>query len=331
MGFLSSIFGFLGGLGGAIWDVVKYIIQMVNVLSRIIVTIAQALVSVVKFLLSSLGGIGRFFKHVWEVGIKGTLDKVVRAIITAHDWLEQKLAPVIKFLKRARAYYDRIYKGYIRPYLQLIQRIRSMLVVLRLLHIKWADALDKRLLQIERNVAHVFLEARGILNQVIDFVNLATNARRISRVVLRVALGRRAAAAIVRAATGLPIGHFLPSPASSAFAWEKSPRSAADLKDRERNPPVSVLLNPFIAAQPEPEGAAPEDVTPEELDTLEQVPVYDSVLNSFLAGDALLEEGDLALLSLREAIRHQRGAIYNAGAGGANIVRRSLEAGTTSG
>jgi hypothetical protein len=65
--------------------------------------------------------------------------------------------------------------------LQLIQRIRQFLSVLRIFHVKWAQALDDKLLSLQGKITTTIEAVRGVLNTIINWIALVTDPSMIIR------------------------------------------------------------------------------------------------------------------------------------------------------
>ncbi len=93
----------------------------------------------------------------------------IRAKITA--WLQ----PLIKYLKLEKQMLDGFYNNVLRPILNLIQRLRSILMIFRLLHIQWATTLDQYLADLESKITGKFLELVEGLQMVSNWINWLTD------------------------------------------------------------------------------------------------------------------------------------------------------------
>jgi hypothetical protein len=156
------------------------------------------------------------FRSLWDGFFKKIWNAVLKAIQKAHAWLEAKLGPIIRFLKRVRAFYDRWFRAYIKPLLTFLQRIRKVIAVLRLLHIHILDGLDKQIAKIENKITQAVLTIRSVLNNLIDLMTLLADPMQILRRPTLVYSIRRIALGLVKVFTGLPPGFFIPSPKKTA-------------------------------------------------------------------------------------------------------------------
>lgn len=284
--FFGSIFD---GLGAILADVEQFLQQLLSLLIQGFIYIGQVLLQIVTFLGSAIAKVFGLLRHVWDFVVKDVIAKILKYIQIAHQWLEAKLAPVIAFLHKVRAFVDRWYQLYVRPYLQMLQRMRRYIAILRLLHIHFADWLDRKLAAEEALISQTFLKVRGYLNQVIDTVNALTDPPKLARFIVASLSGRKAAAAMSRMLTGLPIGHWFPRTTADAYPWEKPFVSAADYQDANRNPDVVTLLSGLFDNPPlsvdSPDGVPTDD----QLTSLETVPWGDEFVLA-LAGQEALDD-----------------------------------------
>lgn len=213
----------------AILRVLAQIIAFVNVFAQLI---ARAFITV-----------GQFFSHLWNSFFKGIFTTVFNGVRSAQQWLEQRLRPLIKFLQRVRKLYDAWFLHYVKPFLQLLQHIRQFLQILRLLHINVGIELDRILSTIESRITSTFLQFRSLLNNSIDLLNILADPTLLFRKPTLVISIRRTIPAIIRAATGLPPGFFLPSPRGAAGGAFAPVPANFNPRDPRMNPPASFYLS----------------------------------------------------------------------------------------
>ena len=161
--------------------VVQAIIDFLNALVR-------ALVQILNFLYAGELGILDFsdkgLVNIFK-GLKGMLDQVFRVWVLGslkHLWdLYRKLTAWVRKLK---AYLDRIRRlqqlqlmQALRRYLNLIQRIRRILVVFKLLHIGIAKKLDNFLARLEGRLTTSVFNIIRKQNEIIHWINLVADPR----------------------------------------------------------------------------------------------------------------------------------------------------------
>ena len=314
MDWIGQIFG---AITAGINTSLAYLVELLVDIQAALVYLWGVLQAIADWLVSVVQKIGAWLKNLWENGIKGLFARLLKIYQQVHDWLEAHLKPIILFLKNLRAWLDRYYQLHILPMINLIQRIRRYLLILRLLHVKFATTLDNWLLKYEQAINKVFLLVRGSLNQVIDWLNLATNPVGLGRLVLVSVATRRAAGALVRGVTGLPLGHFFPFNGPGSFAFERQPMNAADYTDPAKNPPPSIILAPLLSFMTDAELDPNQVVSDADLDASEVTPWGPAYISSLLAQEQgmslLVYDG----LSLQQAVEAGAGNVYNAGYAGA--------------
>jgi hypothetical protein len=267
-------------------QVIAYLVAIVQWIWNGLVYVAQflwnILVQVFQWAWGALKTVATIFRSIWDGFFKRIFLKVLNAITKAHLWLEQKLAPILNFLRKVRALYDHYFKLYVKPFLDVIQKIRRVLAVLRFLHIKWAQTLDAQLAKIEGKIAQVVLTIRGILNSMIDLVTTIADPMLLIRRPTAVISFRRVFLSLIRVFTGRPPGYFIPSPKKGKAKGLGFLPANFLASDPSVNPLASSYLpgddglgtfNGFTTTQP-PDDTAVDDLTMLDYfdDTLYDVP-----------------------------------------------------------
>jgi hypothetical protein len=319
--FLNSVFGDVAVFIG---EIVRFLQALLVLLIQLFVFLWNAIVLVAQYALNALKATARFFAHLWKGFFNTILPKVLDVIRKVHKWLESHLRPVINWLKKAQVWMEHHVWAPLRAYIQFLQRIRRYLLILRLLHIKWAEKLDQRLSRTESELAHTFLLVRGYFNQIISWVNAASDPLRLGRMVLAATFGRRMTAAVVRVITGLPIGFFFPHEGKGSHLYEQKVHSASALTDPRRNPPASDIL---FSLSPLPvDGFTSDDPTPSdaEIDGLETTPYFDSLFTSVQDMDGFFDGLAGEILDVIEASENRVGVIYDAASPVAGMLEGAL-------
>lgn len=230
---IASMFGLGGGIStGAVANWAASSFQAFGAwISNVFSWALNALKDVAKFIGSTIGS---FFRSIFV--------KLFHLLDNLHQWLEEKLRPVVDFLKKVRKWYDTYYKQYVRPWMNMLQHIRQVLGILRALHVKWAAELDQRISQIESYTAALFLNVRTILNGFIDIFNSVIDPMMILRKPITVLAWRRTFHAMTRLGTGYPPGFFFPSPRRSAGRGMGFVPLNFNAGDPSQNPPASAYL-----------------------------------------------------------------------------------------
>lgn len=226
----------LSALAAELWSAIIFLFNLIVALANFLWQIIKAIFD---FLLSMLKKIGSFFHTLWDDFFKKIFSGLLGVLRKLHSWLELHLGPIIKWLQTARQWWDRIFRLYVKPFLNLLQRVRQFLGVLRLLGVKWAAALDARLGQIEGRIANIFLTIQSVLTGAIDILNCLADPLNLFRRPTAVLSIRRIIPSLVRVTTGLPLGYFLPSRRSGVGAGLGPIPSNFVATDPTMNPPAS--------------------------------------------------------------------------------------------
>jgi hypothetical protein len=232
---LMSLFGFGSGWQDALKGTLDWA-------GRAFTGLGDWIHNIFSWALDALKKVASFVTHNLVHFFKSIFTGMFHLIDKLHNWLEAKLGPVVRFLKKMKAWYDRYYKLYVRPYLNMLQHIRQVLGVLRALHIHWAAELDRRVLQIESYTAGMFSQVRTILNGFIDIFNTIIDPKSIIRKPILVLSARRTFLAMTRLYTGRPPGYFFPSPRRGAGKGLGFMPANMDFADPAANPPTSAYL-----------------------------------------------------------------------------------------
>jgi len=178
---LSEIFGnALGGLfGGGGTIGIGEVQAAVESTWTNLLGIADSLFGDIGKVLESIGGvvaaIAKALGHILNDIIHGRLKDLLHQIQLLLHHLHDLIAPLIAWLQKLQKEYNQVMGQNLRKYLDLIQRIRKILVPFRLLHLGFASKLDSYLARFESDLGAKWAgliakqnEVIGILNDVMD-------------------------------------------------------------------------------------------------------------------------------------------------------------------
>lgn len=149
--FLVGFFGLFGNNLGGIIKAVQAVASWAGDMFR----------RTLNAIFPTVGGLlGKLLDDLW-----GKVKKLVTE-------LGDLIGRAITLLKQLRDWLDRIYRDFVRPLLNLLQHVRQLLLLLRLLHIKLADKLDKLLARAQVLIAKPFLLVRGKINGILDVLEM---------------------------------------------------------------------------------------------------------------------------------------------------------------
>jgi len=237
----------LSGLGDwasqLLGDIISFLQWLLQVLIEVFQYIYALLVAVFQFFVSIFQSVWNFLKSVWNGFFKNIFTKVWQIYTKVHDWLEAHLKPILDFLKKVRALWDRWFKQYIKPILSLIGTIRKFLQILRAFGIKWAAELDKILGKVQADITRAFLKVQGYLNSLINIVNAISDPLGLLRRPTLVMSMRRIFPSWFHTLSGLPLGYFLPSPSKGVGAGLGPTKFPFNPSDPAQNPVASSYFN----------------------------------------------------------------------------------------
>lgn len=161
--------GIFSGIIQAIYDA---LVWLFNLVVNVIIFFWNLIVSLANVLVKIFQTVGKFLLNVWNNYIKKGILWLADHIQKLRAWLKRVLSPVVKFLQKLKHWYDtHILKQQIRL-LQMIQKIRRFLGILRIFHIHIFDKLDNALADIQQRIQQQIAFVRGIFNQIINTLAL---------------------------------------------------------------------------------------------------------------------------------------------------------------
>jgi hypothetical protein len=104
--------------------------------------------------------------------IVGLIQRIKKIIEVLQEKIGKVLGPIIKYGKQVRDLWDHLFSKYIAPILNAIQHVRQTLAIFKVFHLKFADALDKRLAKLEGDIAKPFLIVKQKINQILSVLEL---------------------------------------------------------------------------------------------------------------------------------------------------------------
>jgi hypothetical protein len=125
--------------------------------------------------------VGKFFARSWTDFLKPAIRGLFNNVIKLFDRLHRLLAPLLKWIQKIRKWYDTHILPILLKEIQMIQRVRQFLAVLRILHVKWAQILDDKLSAVQSKITTSIEFIRGYLNLIISWIALITDPSMIIR------------------------------------------------------------------------------------------------------------------------------------------------------
>ncbi len=183
-----------------------FIEQSFNYLLKLILNIANflflLLVRVANFLLATVRVLAHGLRHVISDIIHGRFRHLFEDYLRLKAKLRAFFEPVLRVLRRIRQIFDQFFKQFIAPVLNLLQTFRKILVIFRIFHLKFAEALDRKIRRLEARIITNTLVLRQRINQISTILTLILNPELLIRG--RVLVGSVIAALddLLRAITG---------------------------------------------------------------------------------------------------------------------------------
>jgi hypothetical protein len=162
----------LGELAAAIEAILQFLVDLVAALGRVF----NIIFGQTQFLYGfTLGGLTEVFKSLKQI-----LDDVIHGhLILALGHLRDLIAKIQAWAKKLKAWLDKLQKIHrqlqvkaLKDFINLIQRIRQVLVIFRIFHVKWAQKLDAWLGNIEGTVIRKVTLLDRKVNEIITYINI---------------------------------------------------------------------------------------------------------------------------------------------------------------
>jgi hypothetical protein len=180
-----GFFDFLSGIGTIFGDLASLInslfIALWNLLLAVFQFLWDTLVTVVNAIVSVFKNVGSFFNRMWTDYLKPAIKGIGHAIQNLILHPIASLRKLMDWLHKIRRWYDTHVIANMQKQIQLIQKIRQLLTLLRILHVKWAQQLDDLLAKAQGKIAQNIEFIRGYLNLITSWIALVTDRSMIIR------------------------------------------------------------------------------------------------------------------------------------------------------
>jgi hypothetical protein len=174
LGIIDSLIAVINAIISALVFLFNLLVVVVNFLYAALVTIATALVNAVKL-------IARGFIHVISDIIHGRFLHLFQDYLDLKAKITAWLQPILDFLKKVKALFDKYVLAPLLRTINLIQKIRQFLVIFRILGFKWAAKLDNQLAALEQRLVRNTLVLQSWLNFAISILSLVIDPSLILR------------------------------------------------------------------------------------------------------------------------------------------------------
>ncbi len=172
LGFFDFVLSLGGIINAAFAAVVQALVFVVNLLLNITIFLLNVVFAIAQFLVALGARLVRFLTGLWENVIKKGLHGLARLYARFQAWVQKWLGPLLRWVRRIREWIDRHVMPHVIRILNIIQRIRRVLFLLRIFNIGFAKRLDAFLNRLQARIADVFLRIRGHLVEIANILNL---------------------------------------------------------------------------------------------------------------------------------------------------------------
>jgi hypothetical protein len=180
-----GFFDFLGSLGDVLGQIASELdaifAAMWNALYSILQFIWNTLVALGNFLIGVFQNVAKFLSRVWDDFIKPAINWILQEIAKLYAKIRSILNPILRWIQKARQWYDTHILPILQRQIRMIQKIRQFLAILRLFHVKWAQRLDDKLSGIQGKIEDTISIVRGYFNLIIDWIALICDQTSVIR------------------------------------------------------------------------------------------------------------------------------------------------------
>lgn len=176
--FFAGLGDILNGLIAAIWAALIYVYE---ILVAVAVFLYGIVLAIEAFLVALVGIIWRGLKWLWSDVIFGRFKNLFASVVKIWKRVANFMTPFINIAKNMIWAWKQFITRYIMPVIKWIQRVRSVLAVLRLFHVKWAMKLDRFLLDIQSQIMHDVQLITKTLNEVLNVMELIVDPTMLIR------------------------------------------------------------------------------------------------------------------------------------------------------
>lgn len=185
VGIIVSILEFIASLFGLGQNDTKVLQTAINNTYQNLVTTSTFMYNQLGFLTTSLGSIFGTIKDWlddlrWAV-IVPIIEKIQQILDDITTWLANILDPLITFIQALQKFWATFIQPYLKIILEVIQRARLVLAILKLIGVKWAAKLDADLQLLQSWITAVVQEITTVLNTISTTLGLMVDPTGILR------------------------------------------------------------------------------------------------------------------------------------------------------
>ncbi len=169
-------FDFFGGVSGFFQRIFNafqaFIIDVINFILRVLSVVVAVLRAVIIFLGKAFEAVFRGVKHVISDIVHGRFLHLWEDYLKIKAKLKAWFDKHLRWLLELRRRFDEWFRRTIVPILNLLQRIRRVLAIFRVFHLKFAEKLDALIGRLESKIIRNVLVLRQKVNEISTIINL---------------------------------------------------------------------------------------------------------------------------------------------------------------
>jgi len=167
--------GLLGALAAIIQAIINFLVALVNVLVEILNFLYQGEQGIFDFTQKGDLSVWRAFKNLLDDALHIRILKSLQDLRDLYEKLRKWIAKLKGWLDRLRRIQQLYQVQALKRFINLIQRIRQVLVIFRLLHLKFASKLDAWLAGIEGKLISRVADYGRKTNEIIAWLNVVAD------------------------------------------------------------------------------------------------------------------------------------------------------------
>jgi hypothetical protein len=188
----------LGVLAAVIDAIIAFLNALVNVLVQILNFLYQGELGIFGFTQAGDSSIWRIFKTMVDNLFKLHVIKALKDLRDLYEKLARWVAKLKKWLDKLQKIQAQLQNKALKDFINLVQRIRKILLIFRLFHLKFAKKLDDWLAGIEGKLIRRVVDNQRKTNEIIAWLNLILDPiHGLSHIPLFLALEKSVDAALV--------------------------------------------------------------------------------------------------------------------------------------
>jgi hypothetical protein len=173
-GFLAAIWAIVAAIGSAVAAVAQWVADAGVLVFKSIGDVAKFAAKGVVWITAHIrAGFANAYKWMdsFITGIPCNLERFWFNVSGFFTKVKGWLQPITDWLHTVQTTYDKYFRDYVQPVLNVITRVRQALVIFKMFHLQWAQTLDGWLNDVQQQIIKNTLWLHQKLTEVIGWVN----------------------------------------------------------------------------------------------------------------------------------------------------------------